>query len=118
MTIRNVSHLYERTGFDDDGNGLPYRMVVRDIKGGPMKWKMALYDSERNSYSGEIDSKGGISLYGDDGQYLYGVIGSKGSVTLYDENNNLISGDVDKNGKVFLYDDAGNQWYGKIKTSQ
>jgi len=83
-----------------------------------MKRILVLYDFENNSYTGEIDSKGGISLYGNDGQYVYGEIDSKGAITLYDEDNNFISGDADKNGNVSLYDDAGNHWYGEIKTSQ
>ena len=79
---------------------------------------MVLCDFEGDSYSGEIDMKGGVSLYGDVGTYLYGDIGSGGSITLYDEDNNFISGDVDKNGKVSLFDNVGNPWYEKIKTSQ
>lgn len=81
-----------------------------------MKRNMVLYDFESNSYTGDVDAKGGISLYGNDGQYLYGEIGSKSTITLYDEDNNFISGDMDKNGKVSLYDDAGNHWYGEIKS--
>jgi hypothetical protein len=85
---------------------------------GHMKKNMVLYDFESNAYSGDIDSKGGISLYGDEGQYLYGEINRKDAITLYDEDNNCISGDADKNGKVSLYDDAGNPWYGEIRSSQ